>query len=163
MTVKRWASCQTGGIILLPALLIDHEYFEIIDKIMQQNVTNSGLTEHETQIIDALLSYPNRTQAAAAAGCSRATIYRALARDDFRQALAIAQRSSVEESTTRLIGLVGDAVATVDEIRQTGTNGDATRLKAASFIISTAVEMHANAVASARLDALERLIANQDL
>lgn len=91
----------------------------------------SQFSRNERRALKALLSEPSVTAAAKVAGLSPRTLYRYLARDDFRAELQRRQDAILAGTTAALTGLSGEAVATLRDLMQDPDAADGVKARAA--------------------------------
>jgi phage terminase small subunit len=100
---------------------------------MSQNVADSGIEYKKRKLIAALLSTRTKTDAAAAAGISRATVTRWLKDPDFQAMLKEAslqlEQRTIDESMRRLTAGIKNALDVLEVVMRTG---DATNRRQAA-------------------------------
>jgi hypothetical protein len=111
------------------------------------------LTRRQRNALVALLSEPNRREAAKACKIPERTLYRWLQQPAFRQAYREASHQLLDDATGRLRGACGLAMDALIDALDPHTTLSA-RLKAASIVLDLAVKVQTDDLA-ARLDALE--------
>jgi phage terminase small subunit len=117
-----------------------------------------NLTAKQRKCIEALLTKWDTTQAAAAAGVSRDTLYRWLKGPAFREELQNATRASLEALSRGLVTLGGQALdvlaATLDDPKA----NQAAKVRAADIILSKILSLRELIDLESRLSALEEVI-----
>ncbi|MFZ5919306.1 MAG: hypothetical protein ACOYZ7_20430 [Chloroflexota bacterium] len=92
---------------------------------------NGTLSANQQRAIAALLSEPTIRDAAKKAGIGERTLYRYLADPMFKAELRKRQDEILAATTAALVGMTGDAVATLRAVMQNKDAGDAVKVRAA--------------------------------
>ena len=122
---------------------------------MQQN-----LTLKQRKAVAALLTEPNATAAAKAAGISRDTLYRWLADASFQTALRDAEAGAIAAVSRSLVRLAERAAATLDRAMTDPAAASSTKVRAADVILARMLQLREGAVLEERVRELERSAAD---
>ncbi len=122
---------------------------------MQQN-----LTLKQRKAVSALLTEPDTTAAAKAAGISRDSIYRWLAESAFQTALRDAEAGAIAAVSRSLVRLAERAAATLDRAMTDPAAASSTKVRAADVILARMLQLREGAVLEERVRELERSAAD---
>ncbi len=114
------------------------------------------LTRKQDLAIAALLEMPTITSAAKAAGVSEQTLWRWMQQTDFQEHYRMAKRRVVEQAITRLQGVTGQAVSTLQEIMINTNFSPTPRVLAARTILEFSLKAVELEDLAARVEELER-------
>lgn len=92
--------------------------------------------------IDAILQTKNLADAAKLLQLDVSTLYRYRAKPEFQTLLAQRRRELVADTYTRLAGLSGRAVETLEALMASGTSKDTVRLRAVQTAIESLLELY---------------------
>ena len=120
---------------------------------MQQNRT---LPSKQRKAVAALLTEPNATAAAKAAGVSRDTLYRWLADASFQAALRDAEAGAIAAVSRSLVRLAEQAATTLDRAMTDPAAASSTKVRAADVILARMLQLREGAVLEERVRELER-------
>jgi len=118
---------------------------------MQQN-----LTLKQRKAVSALLTEPDTTAAAKAAGVSRDSIYRWLAESAFQTALRDAEAGAIAAVSRALVRLAERAAATLDGAMTDPAAASSTKVRAADVVLGRLLQLREGAVLEERVRELER-------
>lgn len=119
----------------------------------------TDLTHKQRRAIPALLSAPTVEDAAALAGVSRESLYRWLRSDPrFRDELHAAEAAALAETSRRLVGLAGRALATIAGVMDDESASATVRLRAAESVLGHLLRVRELVTLEERITALEQSI-----
>lgn len=101
---------------------------------MTQN--DQDLTRRQRRAISALLTYPTVEAAAAACGLARQTLFRYLADDRFKLALAQAETEAIAQAARQMAGGASEAVAALRQVLENPDSTPGERIKAARALLA---------------------------
>lgn len=127
---------------------------------MQPSATEN-LPVEQIKALEALLTTGNKAAAARAAGVDRSTLYRWLTTDArFQAALEDATGAAIKEFSRSLVRLTDKAVKVLETAMSSKQKMEH-RLRAADIVTSRLLAVRELVNLEERLDALEKLLANQ--
>lgn len=106
---------------------------------MNDQDTQSAGHRKQAQFIVALLENPTLEKAAAAAGVSKTTLWRAAQKPEFAEAYRAARREAFSQSVARLQHASSAAVGTLLRIMTDRDASSASRVHAADVVLQTAL------------------------
>jgi phage terminase small subunit len=116
------------------------------------------LTARQVKAIEALLTEPNVTAAAAAANVSKPTIFRWLANADFAAAYREARMRLLESALAKLQATADDAVETLKTVMNSASAPAPARVSAARAVLEYALKSRDTLEVEERLKDLEESI-----
>jgi hypothetical protein len=123
-------------------------------------VAGSGRINADAALLAALTAGKATEDAAAAVGVSARTAYRRLADPAFRQRLAEAQAQLVAQALGKVMASATAAATTLEQLLT--AESETVRLGAARTILELGTKVRENSDLAARLQALERLLAEHN-
>jgi hypothetical protein len=117
-----------------------------------------NLTVKQKKAIESLLTHYDTTQAAAAAGVTRDTLYRWLKVDDFRQALQDATGAALEGLSRGLVTLGARALEVLAGALDDPDTTPAAKIRAADIILSKIMVLRELVDLEERITELERTV-----
>ena len=124
-------------------------------------INNFKLTAKQAAAIEVLLTGGNITQAAEAAGVTRAAVYRWQELPQVKTAMAEAQNSALQRISRALVYQGDTAVKVLNEAMTNPEMPAALRIRAADIIISRIIDIKEMIDFEGRLAELEKAIAEQ--
>jgi DNA-binding transcriptional MocR family regulator len=103
---------------------------------------DSNLDADQQLVLDAVLKYPNKEDAAQALGISRATLYRRIQEVEIQDALREIRRSALGDTSTSLQRLSTEAAVTLSVIMKASEAPFSARVAAASKLLDLAYRAH---------------------
>lgn len=129
---------------------------------MHETAENStdfdDLTPKQYRAIANLMLCNTVEEAAQESGIGARTLWTWLKEPTFRDALAEAERNTVEAATRRLSSLASKALGVVESIMEDESASDAVRLRAAATVLDSALRWREVVTLEDRLSALEMRI-----
>jgi len=119
---------------------------------MQENRT---LSPKQRRTVAALLTEPDTTAAAKAAGVSRDTLYRWLAEPAFQAALRDAEASAIAAVSRSLVRLAERAAATLDGAMTDPAAASSTKVRAADIVLARLLQVRELVALETRVAELE--------
>lgn len=114
-----------------------------------------NLTPRQRKAVGSLLTTWDTTQAAAAAGVSRDTLYRWLKAEPFKKALQDATQAATERLSAHLVTLGDQAADTLKDALEYDIKAPGVRVTAANVLISKILALRELVDLEARISALE--------
>jgi hypothetical protein len=99
---------------------------------------HENLDEEQSRILEALLTYPTKAEAAKALGISRATLYRRLSDRELKEAERQARTLALSDATASLQNLAREAAVTLSVIMGSEDAPYSARVAAASKLLDLA-------------------------
>ncbi len=122
---------------------------------MAENLTEK-LSPKQRRAVESLLAMGNISAAAEAAGVSRETLYRWLARPDFSAALKDAEAAAVESLSRALVGLGDKATRVLGDVMDNTSGSDGAKLRAADIVLSNLLKLRELVELEKRIEELEK-------
>jgi len=119
---------------------------------MQENRT---LSAKQRRAVAALLTEPDTTAAAKAAGVSRDTLYRWLAEPAFQAALRDAEAGAIAAVSRALVRLAERAAATLDGAMTDPAAASSTKVRAADIVLARLLQVRELVALESRVAELE--------
>ncbi len=119
---------------------------------MQENRT---LSAKQRRAVTALLTEPDMTAAAKAAGVSRDTLYRWLAESAFQAALRDAEASAIAAVSRSLVRLAERAATTLDGAMTDPAAASSTKVRAADIVLARLLQVRELVALETRVAELE--------
>ncbi len=130
---------------------------------MKSKQTHPRLTLKAQKIIAALLENSTQEKAAAASGISTVTIWRYLQKPAFQKALQEARQAAFSQIEARMQQGAAAAAGTLFRIMTDGNAPEASRFRAAQYVIDFSARSLRQQALEARVLELERLLATASL
>ncbi len=118
-----------------------------------------NLTLKQRKAVTALLTEPDTTAAAKAAGVSRDTLYRWLAEPAFQAALRDAEAKAIAAVSRSLVRLAERAATTLDGAMTDPAAASSTKVRAADIVLARLLQVRELVDLEARVHDLEARIA----
>lgn len=125
------------------------------------NMSDMVQQERQQLVISALVAGRTQTEAAAAAGVSEKTVYRYLRDPKFRVQLAAARSAQWAPVARRLRAGVERALQVIEDLMNSETSHESTKLRAAVAYLELAVKFDDVTNTAPRLAAMEDAIAER--
>ncbi len=122
---------------------------------MQENRTHWTLPSKQRKAVTALLTEPDTTAAAKAAGVSRDTLYRWLAEPAFQAALRDAEANAIAAVSRALVRLAERAAATLDGAMTDPAAASSTKVRAADIVLARLLQVRELVALETRVAELE--------
>jgi len=120
---------------------------------------NGTISAKQAKAVEALLAFPNVTDAAAAAGVGQTTIYRWMQQPDFVSELRRRQRLVLDGVTAKLTAMATEAADVyLDGIRDESIS---VRLKAAGDLFAHLLKLSELVSLQARMEEIEEMLSNE--
>ena len=122
-----------------------------------------NVTPKKRRAVEALLTEPDVTQAAKAAGVSRNTLHRWMKEPDFMVAVANAEADALTGMSRALVKLGDQAVAVLRDAMNDPETPVSTRLRAADTVFSRLLQLRELVNVEKRVTELEERVIDGDL